>query len=68
MASHLSPAGPIDVNGATSLADLEQQVEANGFSLDETFVDALGSDGSEDRIDLTCGCKLYYPDSPGAKL
>ena len=21
----------------------------------------------KERVDLLCGCKLYYPDSPGAK-
>lgn len=68
MAIHLSPAGPIDVDNAMSLTVLKNDIEANGFTLDETFLDTLGLYPPDDRIDYTCGCKLYYPDSPGAKL
>ncbi len=68
MANHLSPTGPIDIDGAMSVADLLQQVEASGFSIDDHFIGVLEIYASEDRIDVTCGCKLYYPDSPGAKL
>lgn len=37
------------------------------FKFSMSYEAALHPVGRKDQFDLLCGCKLYYPDSPGAK-
>lgn len=69
----LAPQGPLTLLEGATLDDLAAIAEASGTveSDTELFVLTTAYPLSQlprkDRIDLLCGCKLYYPDSSGAK-
>lgn len=62
------PNGPIALRPNTTVESLVA-ASNNTFVLVETDFDAFFRKiRGNDRFDPLCGCKLYYPDSPGAKL
>ncbi|MFT4958969.1 MAG: hypothetical protein ACI92Z_000041 [Paracoccaceae bacterium] len=70
IAIHIAPNGRLDLSVGDTLADMEIQVSAKGFdtfeSISTHFTVASGMP-TRDIPDFYCGCKLYYPDSSGAK-
>jgi hypothetical protein len=60
-----APNGPISVNANTRISDLVDAAAQNGLTL-TTEVEAIFAKRGKDRFDHTCGCKLFYPGSPGA--
>lgn len=69
----LKPAGPLDLTEGDTLSDLIRFAVQLGreINVDEAlswaFVDPWGrSLPQKDKVDLLCGCKLFYPDSAGA--
>lgn len=71
------PRSAFSLNRGDDLHDLVKQLEEAGgvennpqdlFLRFEAKNGKKHKVGRKDRVDLLCGCKLYYPDSPGAKL
>ncbi len=66
---HISPRGDLDLTRGESLKELAIYVEGEGFTL-ASFQWVVGNVGDElrprDIPDFYCGCRLHYPDSPGA--
>ncbi|WP_299986858.1 hypothetical protein [uncultured Ruegeria sp.] len=62
------PDGPIGLTSATTVPELEQIPVEHRYSFTKDVQEFFGRTEDHKRIDYTCGCKLYYPDSPGAKL
>lgn len=67
---HLAPEGPLVLSKIDNVSDLRAQASEIGLrSYDESeFEEFYEYRLGNDSIDAFCGCKLYYPDSPGAKL
>lgn len=69
----LKPAGPLDLTEGDTLSDLirfarqtDREINVDE-SLSWAFNDPWGrSLPQKDKVDLLCGCKLFYPDSAGA--
>ncbi len=73
--SLLEPNGPFSLTEGSTIAELKTHLSAysDQVTIDENLepllLDDLGKKvPKKDRFDPLCGCKLYYPDSPGAKL
>ena len=73
--SLLEPNGPFTLTEGSTLTELKSHLSAysDQVTIDEDLepllLDDLGKKvPKKDRFDPLCGCKLHYPDSPGAKL
>lgn len=57
--------GPIALSAATTVPELAAMSRRAGFTL---TLDPMGlsDQGPGNRVNPFCGCKRYYPDSPGA--
>lgn len=70
----LSPEGPLTLKEGKDLSELSRIGESEGtIVVNQELKDLLETPWgkpmpSKDRVDLLCGCRLHYPDSPGAKL
>ena len=66
---------PMSLSVGSNLRELVELAAAHGITEDNpndfffTFETRMGDKpvGRKDRFDLLCGCKLFYPDSAGAK-
>ncbi|WP_299665978.1 hypothetical protein [uncultured Ruegeria sp.] len=66
--SHLKPNGPVDLDFGQNLENLSSEVRRLGYRVNQRIAfDETGA-RPRDYPDFYCGCKLYYPDSPGANL
>ncbi|WP_147235135.1 hypothetical protein [Ruegeria sp. A3M17] len=65
---YLKPNGSLDLSLGASIKELSSEIVSLGYSVRQgvTFDDRRAR--PRDYPDFFCGCKLYYPDSPGAKL
>jgi hypothetical protein len=63
-----APYGPIRLNAQSTVAELKETAKANDLDVIEDAPDLLAGTRKRDRYDAYCGCKLYYPDSAGAKI
>lgn len=61
------PHGPISLGPKSTVAGLEQIAKEHDLDLVEDVKAFLAGSNKRDRYDLACGCKLYYPESIGAK-
>ncbi|MEJ1991995.1 MAG: hypothetical protein P8X50_09870 [Maritimibacter sp.] len=66
------PAGPLTLKEGDTLDGLRAAARAVNAPIDEDiawlFHDRYGKPyRQKDRVDTLCGCKLFYPDSPGGK-
>ncbi|WP_170409240.1 hypothetical protein [Ruegeria atlantica] len=50
------------------LADLAERASRRDLAVYFDVNERFKTEKRKDRFDQLCGCKLYYPDSPGAKL
>ncbi len=70
----LKPEGDFTLKEGKSVADLVILARASSNVRVDEALETILLDGLEkrlprkDRFDLLCGCKLYYPDTPGANL
>ncbi|UUV05017.1 hypothetical protein [Ruegeria sp. YS9] len=62
------PLGAIGLTSETTVSNVEEVATKNRYTFTKEVRDFFGRSENHKRIDYTCGCKLYYPDSPGAKL
>ena len=67
-----SPKGPMTLLEGKHLTELAALARQRGLRADEEldylFNDPWGKPlWRKERVDLLCGCKLYYPESAGAK-
>ncbi len=63
------PDGLLEMTQSSTLSQLTASAEKNGITAKvEKIEDHLDDLPRSRRPEPTCGCKLYYPDSPGAKL
>jgi hypothetical protein len=63
----VAPDGPIDLRSGASLQQLVRAAEQLGI---EANTDAIGVSQRlrpRNNVDWFCGCKIFYPDSPGAR-
>ncbi len=66
---HLAPEGPLELAEIDNIEDLRANASEIGLrsydksEFDEFYEYRMGND----TLDAFCGCKIYYPDSPGAK-
>ncbi|WP_209597670.1 hypothetical protein [Ruegeria sp. HKCCSP351] len=66
--NYLKPSGPIDLSVGKGIEDLSSKIKRMGYRASRGVkFDEIGA-RPRDYPDFFCGCKLYYPDSPGAKL
>lgn len=63
------PDGLLEMTQSSTLSQLIASAEKNGITAKAGRIeDQLSEIPRHRRPEPTCGCKLYYPDSPGAKL
>ncbi len=62
------PIGPIGLTEQTTVGQLIAISEKHDFRYTTDIDAVVNSLKRRNRYDPSCGCKLYYPDSPGAKL
>ncbi|MDA7963059.1 hypothetical protein [Ruegeria sp.] len=62
------PLGPLGLNSQTTLLDVRRTSIEHNYRAETNLRWFFSRHETRKRIDYTCGCKLYYPDSPGAKL
>ncbi len=62
------PLGPIGLDEQTTLSELQNIAKNQGYRSTSSLDAFFGRTAVQKKVDYTCGCKLYYPDSPGAKL
>ncbi len=62
------PLGPIDLSEQTTVPELQSIVKNHRYRSTTSLDTFFGRTVDQKKVDYTCGCKLYYPDSPGAKL
>lgn len=60
------PHGPISITKDATVSDLVAKAKANGINYDLDVKSFFGAAKKRDRYDFRCGCKLFYPGSPGA--
>ncbi|MEL6518150.1 MAG: hypothetical protein AAFQ39_10555 [Pseudomonadota bacterium] len=63
----LAPVGPLEL---TEFSDLELLLEEGadyGLLFSEKLVSEMANADPDDRVDLSCGCKLFYPSLAGSK-
>lgn len=61
------PQGPIALRKLGSIKAIEKVSQLNGVEFTQDFSSWLVSRKQLRKFDPYCGCKLYYPDSAGAK-
>ena len=61
------PFGPIRVTEASTVASLAKTASRANYKSLTDLPEWISSFKRRDRFDLFCGCKVYYPDSEGAK-
>lgn len=62
------PLGAIELTSETTVSNVEEVATDNWYTFTKEIRDFFARTKDHKRVDYTCGCKLYYPDSPGAKL
>ncbi|WP_420584434.1 hypothetical protein [Ruegeria sp.] len=62
------PRGQLKLNSNTRVEDLANLSKRAGYDHWDSSEDFMSRAKRKNRINPFCGCKLYYPDSPGAKL
>jgi hypothetical protein len=68
VAEMLYPQGPIRITSDTTVAGLAEEAKALGIYVIEDLDKWTSASKPNRRYDRYCGCKHFYPDSPGAKL
>ena len=69
----VTPTGPLSLSTGSTLTELISAARATGKAVVDVQVAFLFEDGygkkyrKKDRIDVLCGCRMFYPDSAGAK-
>jgi hypothetical protein len=63
----LAPKGAIRLNARTTIAKLEATSKRRGYDYGLDLLQRLGELRKRNRPDPYCGCRLFYPDSAGAK-
>ena len=69
----VAPAGPLSLAAGSTLTELVTAAGATGKAARHGQVHLLFEDGygkkyrKKDRIDVLCGCKVFYPSSAGAR-
>ncbi|WP_282119189.1 hypothetical protein [Ruegeria atlantica] len=66
----LEPLGPVRISAQTTVTEVLDIATKNNYRatfLISEFFQAFAPT-THRHLDSACGCKLYYPDSPGAKL
>ena len=66
----LEPLGPVRIDARTTVADVMNMAKKYNYRATSNINHFVREHARYKRrdFDYTCGCKLYYPDSPGAKL
>jgi hypothetical protein len=62
------PTGPIHLTKSMTVAKLIKTAMAYDIGVEDDLSGWLSRVNPQRRFDYLCGCKLYYPDSAGAKL
>lgn len=63
----LKPRGPIDLSSESTIDGLRKIAQDSGLDASTDLRAFYRKNSSMKRIDYRCGCKLYYPNSRGAK-
>lgn len=61
------PIGPIGLTSRSTVQELGEIAVSNHYQYTVDLSEFFSRSESRKRIDYSCGCNLYYPDTPGAK-
>lgn len=62
-----APDGPIGLTKNSTVGELQEIAIDNDIRFSTDLKDFFQENAKMKRFDYSCGCELYYPDSPGAK-